>query len=153
VPSARSVLSNFSDFGLLCVSVSLWCEPSPQRRCIRAWLQPCHTRNFNIRASAPEKASPWPFFSVTSVPSVPSKFLALAFSVSPCLCGMYSAPQNWNRITSVPCRGVGVANMPVVAAAGFVPFPPTAAGLIYPNPPVVKPPKTVWVAKALVLVG
>ena len=41
-----------------------------------------------------------------------------------------AAFQNCTRITSVPCRGVGVANVPAVAAAGLVPFPPTAAGLM-----------------------
>src|ERR1700688_2457371 len=64
-----------------------------------------------------------------------------------------STAQNCRRTTIVPCRGVGVANVPPVAAAGLVLFPPTAAGLMYPKPPVVRPFFVVCVAKAFPLVG
>ena len=48
-----------------------------------------------------------------------------------------SAFQNCNRTTNVPCLGGGVAKVAEEAAAGLEAAPPTAAGLMYPNPPVV----------------
>src|SRR5262245_51789070 len=47
--------------------------------------------------------------------------------------------QNCKRATIVPERGGGVAKLAAPAAAGFVLLPPTAAVLMYPKPPVVKP--------------
>src|SRR5437588_6463996 len=59
------------------------------------------------------------------------------------------------RATIVPCRGGGVGNIAAPAAAGLVLLPPTAAELIYPKPPVVKPValSVVCVANAFMAVG
>src|SRR5207237_3367207 len=93
----------------------------------------------------PQEAENSPKIFVNFLPLVADFFLCLPAFVF----------QNCIRATIVPCRGGGVGSIAAPAAAGLVLLPPTAAELMYPKPPLVKPVSlsVVWVASAFIAVG